>query len=87
MREKNGGDGLLFLMLLRVKHAARVRRGETFAISCRAMAQTESLPWTEDRIRNARDVLLRCGHIKVITPGKWTKGGRTATQYTLAELG
>jgi hypothetical protein len=80
---KNGGDALMLLLLLRAEHTARVRRAETFALNCRAMALCASLSWTEDRFRNARDVLLRCGHIKRVTPGKNRRSGRTPTQYTL----
>jgi hypothetical protein len=82
-QEKNGGDALMLLMLLRSEHTARVRRGETFALNCRALADCQSLSWTEDRFRNARDVLLRCGHIKVVCPVRHRRRGRTAAQYTL----
>jgi hypothetical protein len=82
-QEKNGGDALMLLMLFRAEHTARVHRGETFAINCRTMAECQSLCWTEDRIRNARDVLLRCGRIKLVTPVRHHRGGRAAAQYTL----
>jgi hypothetical protein len=76
---QHGGDAALLLQLLRAEHAARVRRGETFAISPKAMAHT-ALSWTAARIRNARNTLLASGYIKVVTAGG---RGRIATRYTL----
>ena len=71
------------LMLLRAEHQARVQRGETFALNVKAMADKETLAWTPGRFRNAIDVLLRAGYIKLVEGGHNTRRGRVAKQYTL----
>ena len=80
---KNGGDALMLLMLFRAEHSARVRRGETFAINPKKMAEHQSLDWSPDRFRAARKLLLAGGYIKVTEPGKNSRNGRRSTQYTL----
>ena len=84
---KNGGDALMLLMLLRAEHSARVRRGETFAINPKAMAECQSLEWTPDRFRAAKKLLLIGGYIVVTEPGHNSRNGRTSTQYTLVSRG
>ena len=79
----HGGDAGLFLILLRAEHSARVRRGETFAINCEAMAKAKTLNWSRRRFRAARNVLLAGGYLKIVAPSRNSRGGRTATQYTL----
>ena len=74
----------MLLMLLRSEHSARVRRGSTFAINPKAMAERQSLHWTPGRIRTARDLLLAGGYIKITESGKNCRNGRTSTEYTLA---
>jgi hypothetical protein len=81
-QEKNGGDAFMLLMLFRAEHTARVLRGETFEINVKAMAKCKSLCWSARRFRNARDVLLATGHIKITEPGRNCRTGRLATQYT-----
>ena len=84
---KNGGDAVALLMLLRAEHQARVQRGETFALNVKAMADKETLAWTPGRFRNAIDVLLRAGYIKLAEGGHNTRHGRVAKQYTLVPRG
>jgi Bifunctional DNA primase/polymerase, N-terminal len=83
----NGGDAAMLLMLLRAEHTARVRRGESFAINPKAMAERRSLQWTPRRFRGARDALLRGGFITVAEPCKNSRNGRVSAQYTLTSAG
>jgi hypothetical protein len=80
----HGGDAVALLLLLRGDHTARVRRGETFAISCKAMAKAKSLDWSVRRFSAARDVLLAAGYIKVVSSGRNSRTGHTSTKYTFA---
>jgi Bifunctional DNA primase/polymerase, N-terminal len=81
---KNGGDALALLMLLRIHHAARVARGETFAITSKAMADKQVLHWSRDRFRKATKALLAAGYIKVVRRGRNGPAGRTSTAYSFA---
>jgi hypothetical protein len=77
-----GADALMMLAYLQIQHGARAKRGETFAVSVRAMAQAGSLPgWTEGRLRRARDLLIKRGHLIRVTPTSNGPVGRIAAQY------
>jgi hypothetical protein len=56
--------------------------GETFALDCKAMVRAKSL---EDlslhQLRAARDLLLACGYIKLVTPAGNRRGGRAQAQF------
>lgn len=81
---KNGPEAtgaFALLALLTSEHAARCRRGETFAISVRRMAETQVLPrWTEFAYRRARNLLLKAHLIKKVAEHR---GRQKAAQYIL----
>ena len=56
-------------MKLRWKHAARDKRGETFAVATRKMAETKVLPWSEGKIRRATKVLVNFGLLDPVHKG------------------
>jgi hypothetical protein len=59
---KGAGDAVALLAFLRVKHAARCRRGETFVLTPKAMERNQVLKgWTRERYEKARDLLLKAG--------------------------
>jgi hypothetical protein len=59
------GDALALFLELKRAHAARVQRGETFAIAADAMARERVIPgWTDrKRYMRAKRALLECGLI------------------------
>jgi hypothetical protein len=67
MNPADGAHAFTMLMTLRVHHAARCERGETFAITPKAMATASTLPgFTRVRIESCRDMLLRAGFIELV---------------------
>lgn len=83
---KHGPDALALLLKLRVLHAARCRRGETFCLTPRSMAQHNVvIGWTRERFQKARDVLLETGEIVQEAPFRRKGGKRQAAQYRLAK--
>jgi Bifunctional DNA primase/polymerase, N-terminal len=79
---RHGSDALLLLSRLQMEHGARVRRGETFAVSVRAMAQAKVLPgWTEGRLHRARNLLVARGHLLCVKPASNGPNGRVAAQF------
>jgi hypothetical protein len=60
----NGSDAFTLLAVLQREHGARVRRGETFHITPKAMANGTKLPgWSRNRIERARGLLLQSGYL------------------------
>lgn len=57
---------------------------EAFAIAPRAMANAGSPPWPRRRIEDARDVLVKRGHLEVVVPP--SRGKRQAGRYRLASI-
>jgi hypothetical protein len=83
---KHGPDALALLLKLRVLHTARCRRGETFCLTPRSMAEHNVVSgWTRERIQKARDVLLQTGKIVRMVPFRRKGGKRQAAQYRLAK--
>jgi hypothetical protein len=77
-------DAFMLLMCLRASHSARCRRGETFAITPKAMAQDGVIPgWEWKRYARARDLLLLGGFVEKVSGFTATADGRRAAQYTL----
>jgi len=77
-----GSDAMMLLARLQMEHSARFKRGETFAVSVRAMALAGTVPgWTEGRLRQARDLLLALGHLICVNPASNGPHGRIAAQY------
>jgi hypothetical protein len=67
-------------MLVRAEHAGRHARGETFAISAKAMAKARVFgQWAPKRYVKARNVLLDLGYIEKVSEGRRGK----AAQYRL----
>jgi Bifunctional DNA primase/polymerase, N-terminal len=61
----HGADAFMLLMHLRLKHAARCRRGETFAITPKAMARHQTIPgWSARRYTRARDLCFEHGWLR-----------------------
>lgn len=81
----DGAHAVTMLMALRIHHAARCLRGETFAINQVAMVESGTLPgFTRVRIEKCRDLLIKCGFLKLASPGCNSKDGRSPAQYQLA---
>ena len=84
LSRNNGPDAFMLLMRLRIEHSARCRRGETFAITPKAMARDNVVPgWTRERYQKARDLLLLAGLVGKVTCVRSTADGRVAAQYRL----
>src|SRR5262245_53207856 len=72
------------LDVLRDEHAARCRRGETFALSVKAMERAGVIPgWSWRKYGRARDLLLKAGLIELVHGFVDTAAGRLAAQYKL----
>jgi hypothetical protein len=81
---RNGADALNLLMLLRMEHEARCRRGETFCIAAEAMQAAQVIPgWNWKRITRARNVLLKVGLVELASARTQTRNGRLPAQYRL----
>ena len=79
-----GPDAMALLLMLQAQHTARCRRGETFAITPRAMADHEVIPgWPRERYERARDLLLEAGLVVLVSPH--IRKGRKAAQYALVD--
>lgn len=64
------GDACLMWLTLRRHHGARVRRGEPFAASCKAMAKANVIPtWTPRRYRMALHALVAVGLVVRVHTG------------------
>jgi hypothetical protein len=88
LNTKTASDAMMLLLLLRIEHTARCRRGETFTITPKAMAEVEVIPgWKPQRYRTARDVLLRADLLKVVSSFCNSRNGRRSAQYCLPEAG
>jgi hypothetical protein len=84
LKPKGAGDALLLLTKLRIEHAARCRRRETFALCIKSMVRDRMLSgWTRSRYENARDLLMEARLLKRISEMKNTSEGREAAQYSL----
>ena len=70
---RHGPDALALYVTLREKNSARVKRGETFAVAARAMAN-EVLPWSEYRIRVATKTLVMFGLLERVHDGGTGEG-------------
>ena len=85
---KHAGDALLLLARLRMDHTARVSRGETFAVSERAMHAANCIPgWKLDAYRHSKRVLLQAGLLTCVREFRNTKEGRYAAKFTFADRG
>jgi hypothetical protein len=73
----NGADAIALLSVLRREHSTRTKRGEAFAIACKAMARDRVFSGWRSRLRyeHARNVLEKLGFIACIRRGQ-RKGGR-----------
>jgi hypothetical protein len=81
----NGSDAHLLLMYLRIAHSRRCERGETFAITPRAMEIGQVIPgWERKRYVRARDVLLEAELIIRVSDYRSAATGRVAAQYVLS---
>lgn len=79
--ERHGENALALLILLRLRHGARMRSGETFAISARAMENSHVIgKWAARTYRNAKKVLIETGILRLVEEAE---RGRAA-QYTLS---
>jgi hypothetical protein len=77
---------LVLLHRLRDEHSARCRRGETFALTVRSMAQAQVIPgWGWSKYDRARKLLLKAGLIEMVSQSIQTPDGRGAAQYRLSE--
>lgn len=77
-------DAYALFLVLCDEHAARCRRGETFAISPKRMAETNVIPeWDRRRYERARDLLLAAGLIAKVAEFQNTADGRSAAQFIL----
>lgn len=77
------GNPIGLALRLELEHAPRVARGETFAVSRRAMAHAATLPgWSEKAIRQAKEKAEAMG---LIVPVSRPLGG--PVQYTLPPYG
>jgi Bifunctional DNA primase/polymerase, N-terminal len=84
----HGADAFMLLMHLRLKHAARGLRGETFAITPKAMARHQTIPgWSGWRYTRARDLLLRARLVEKVAEFQNSRHGRKAAQYRLTGHG
>ena len=84
LNPKHAGDALLLLTKLKIWHAARCRRDETFPVCVKAMASDDVLPgWTRERYQNAKELLLEAGLLKCISEFRNTRDGRDAALYSL----
>ncbi|MEO1472486.1 MAG: bifunctional DNA primase/polymerase [Pseudomonadota bacterium] len=83
-----GCSAQMLLCVLRMMHGARVARGQTFAITPKAMACKQVIPgWTRQRYERARDVLLEAGFLTRIREHSTASDGRRrSAQYTLASV-
>ena len=82
--KNNGTDAFTLLMVLRIEHSARCRRGETFSITPKAMARDNVVPgWTRERYEKARNLLLLGRWIEKVADLRTTPEGRVAAQYRL----
>ena len=78
-------DAFMLVMKLRIEHAARCARGETFNINPRSMVRNESTTgWSPQRYEKARDLLLAAGLIDKVSPYRMTAAGRVGAQFKLA---
>ena len=83
---RHGPDALVLLLKLRAFHAARCRRGETFCLTPRSMAEHNVvIGWTRERFEKARDVLLETGEIARVAPFRRKGANREAAQYVLVK--
>ena len=74
----------VLLTKLRKEHAARSRRGETFAISPQAMSNGDVVPgWTRETYEKARNLLVETGLVVQVKAFQQSSRGRTAAQYAL----
>ena len=72
------GNPIGFALRLEIEHAARVQRGDTFAISTRAMADAGTFGgWSRQTLRTAKDNAIRLGLIECV------ERGRGYARYTL----
>ena len=77
-----GSQAFALLTVLTALHSARCRRGETFSISARPMAEAQVIPgFTEFAYRRARNLLLKVGLIELVAEAI---PKRQAAQYTLS---
>jgi hypothetical protein len=84
----HGADAFMLLMHLRLKHAARCRRGETFAITPKAMARHQTIPgWSARRYTHGRDLLLQARLVEKVAEFQNSRHGRKAAQYRLTGHG
>jgi hypothetical protein len=84
MSPKIAPHAFFMLHMLRLAHGARCSRGETFAITPKAMAAAGTIPgFTKYMIETCRDMLLDAGLINLIAPMK-NGNQRKAAQYRLA---
>ncbi len=84
-RGKTGVAATALLLRLRVSHAGRMMRGETFAINCEAMAEANTLPYSAPIIRKARDLLLKLGYIERVKEAVFAGARREPHEYVLIE--
>jgi hypothetical protein len=64
-----GSDAVNLLIFLRSNHGARCRRGETFAVTPKAMESANCIDgWSAYRYKGARDLLLEAGYLKCVQP-------------------
>jgi hypothetical protein len=85
---KHGPEALLLMLKLRAMHTDRCRRGETFCLTPRSMANAGMIAgWSRERFQHARNVLLQAGLIVQVTPFRRRGDKRQAAQYRLAEKG
>ena len=84
LKPKQAGDALLLFTKLKIWHAARCRRGETFPVCVKAMASDDVLPgWTKERYQNAKELLLEAGLLKCTSEFCNTREGRDAALFSL----
>jgi hypothetical protein len=87
LNPRKAPEALFLLMRLRIAHGARCKRGETFNITPKAMAESGAIPgWTRERIAKARDLLLESGFIQKVSESKVTPHGRVGAQYRLVTV-
>jgi hypothetical protein len=85
---RRGPDAFMLLMRLRVAHTARCQRGETFAITPKAMAREQTIPcWSVNRFVHSRDLLLAAGLVEKAAEFRNTPRGRSPAQYRLTGCG
>ena len=82
---KVGMNAHALLTRLRLEHASRMLRGETFAISSEAMATAGTVPYSAPTIAKARNLLLELGYIVRVKEPLFAGAHREAAEYVLVQ--